>query len=85
MEEAERYKQLRDALIGLILSIDQVIPLSEQDQVLILLKLDTSEKIRRFLRWGRTRLGPNGENDFRATKEEIVRAAVWIDRGETPE
>ena len=85
MEEAERYKRLREALIGLILSIDQVIPLSEQNMVLILLKLNTSEKIRQFVRWGRTKLGPDGENDLRATEEEIVRAAVWIDRGETPE
>ena len=85
MEEAERYKLLREELIGLIVSIDQVVPLSDPNKVLIVLELNTSEKIRQYFAWARTRLGPKGGNDFQATEEEIVRAAVRIDRGETPE
>ena len=69
----------REALIELILSINEVIPLSEKNQVLIVIKLDTEEKIRRFNKWIKARL--TGENDLDATEQEIVRAAVQIGKG----
>ena len=68
-----------EGLIGLINSINAVIPLEESNQVLIVLKLDTEEKVIKFNRWIRERL--EGENDLHATEAEIVRAAVQIGKG----
>lgn len=78
-ERSEKYKDLREALIGLILSINEVIPLEEREQVLIVMKLNTSEKIVKFNEWVKARM--KGENDLDATAAEIVRAAVQIDKG----
>lgn len=78
-EKSERYKDLREALIGLILSINEVIPLEEREQVLIVMKLNTSEKIVKFNEWVKERM--KSENDLDATAAEIVRAAVQIDKG----
>lgn len=78
-EKSEKYKDLREALIGLILSINEVIPLEEREQVLIVMKLNTSEKIVKFNEWVKARM--KGENDLDATAAEIVRAAVQIDKG----
>lgn len=79
MAEVDESSQYREALIGLILSINQVIPISEPNQVLIVMKLDTLEKILKFNKWIGTRL--KGDNDLQATEAEIVRAAVQIDKG----
>lgn len=78
-ERSEKYKDLREALIGLILSINEVIPLEEREQVLIVMKLNTSEKIVKFNEWVKARM--KGENELDATAAEIVRAAVQIDKG----
>ena len=77
-EKSKKYKVLREDLIGLILTINEVIPLEEREQVLILMKLNTEEKIVKFNEWVKARL--KGENDLDATAAEIVRAAVQIDR-----
>ena len=66
----------RQALISLINSINQVIPLKEENQVLIVLRLDTEKKIIKFNDWIKTKL--KGENELDATEQEIVRAAVQI-------
>jgi hypothetical protein len=65
--------------MALINSINQVIPLKPENQVLIVLKLNTEEKIVKFNEWIKTRL--KGENDLQATETEIVRAAVRIGKG----
>ena len=72
----------REALISLITSINQVIPLKEENQVLMVMKLNTEEKIIKFNEWVKTKL--KGENELQATETEIVRAAVKIDKGLTP-
>ena len=72
----------REALISLITSINQVIPLKEENQVLMVMKLNTEEKIIKFNEWVKTKL--KGENELQATETEIVRAAVKIDTGLTP-
>lgn len=69
----------RKALISLINSINVVVPLDDKDQVLIVLKLDTEEKISLFNEWIKGRLV--GENELNATAQEIVRAAVQIGKG----
>ena len=68
----------RKALIGLINSINQEVPLEEKDQVLIVMTLDTENKIHRFNNWLKTKLD-NGS--LQATSVEIVRAAVQISKG----
>lgn len=69
----------RQALISLINSINQVIPLKPENQVLIVWRLDTEEKIIKFNDWIKTKL--KGENELVATEQEIVRAAVFIGKG----
>ncbi len=69
----------RKKLIKLINSINNVVPLKEENQVLIVMKLNTVEKIIKFNEWIKLRL--NGENELKATEEEIVRVAVHIDKG----
>ena len=66
------------ALIRLINSIDGQVPLPEEDKVLILLRLDSEEKIKKFNKWVGGRL--QGET-LNATATEITRAAVKISKG----
>ncbi len=79
MAEAEEYSLYRVKLMRTINAIDRVIPLKAEDQVLIVLELDTTEKIQKWFNWIRERL--TGENDLQATAEEVVRAAVHINKG----
>ena len=65
----------------MINSINQVIPLEMKNQVLIVMQLDTEEKISQWFKWIRRRL--KGGNDLQATETEIVRAAVQIGKGNT--
>ena len=67
------------ALMSLIVSIAKVVPLKEENQVLIAMKLNTEEKVIKWNEWIKSRLV--GENDLQATEVEIVRAAVRIDKG----
>ena len=75
----DKSSPFREGLISLINSINRVIPLKKENQVLLVMKLDTEAKVLRFVEWVRTRL--KGENDLQATEQEIVRAAVQIDKG----
>ena len=63
------------ALANLIASINEQEPLDMEDRVLIMMKLDTEEKIKRYVEWLRSRF--DGET-LQATAPEIVRAAVKI-------
>lgn len=66
----------RKALLSMINSINQVIPLKPENQVLIVLRLDKEEKIQKWFEWLRPKV--KGENELEATEQEIVRAAVQI-------
>ena len=79
MVGVEKSSPYREGLIGLIVSINKVIPLKEENKVLIVRSLDTEEKITKFNDWIRIKL--KGENDLQATETEIVRAAVQIGKG----
>ena len=68
----------REALIDLICSINNEIPMEMKNQVLIVMKLDTEAKISKFNKWVKQNL-KNGK--LQATETEIVRAAVHIDKG----
>ena len=69
----------REALIGLINSINLEVPLQEKDQVLIVMLLDSKDKIYRFSNWLKTKLDSNGS--LQTTSIEVVRAAVQITKG----
>ena len=75
----EKLSPYREVLFSMINSINNVIPLTPENQVLIVMKLNTEEKIRKWFEWLRPRL--QGENELNATETEIVRAAVQIDKG----
>ena len=73
----------RKALITLINAINRVIPLTPENQVLIVIELDTEEKIIQFNNWVKSRL--TGENELNATEVEIAGAASLIGKGLDPD
>ena len=79
MAEVEKFSQYKEHLLTIINSINSTIPLKAENQVLIVLKLNSIEKIRKWVDWIRSKL--QGENELMATEAEIVRAAVQIDKG----
>lgn len=79
MVGVEKSSPYREALFSMINSINKVIPLKVENQVLLVMKLNTEEKIIKFNEWVKARL--KGENELEATEAEIVRAAVQIDKG----
>ena len=83
MAGVDKSSPYRKALFVLINEIDRVIPMKPENQVLIVLRLDTEEKIVQFNNWVKSRR--TGENELDATEVEIVRAAVRIGKGWNPE
>ena len=76
MVGVDKSSPYREALISLINSINQAVSLKPENQVLIVMKLDTEQKIVEFNEWVKSHL--QGENNLQATEVEIVRAAVRI-------
>jgi len=76
VEKSSRYWQ---PLMDMIVTIDDLISLTPENQVLIVMKLNTEEKIQKWFDWIEQHL--QGENELNATETEIVRAAVQIDKG----
>ena len=66
-------------LLGMVNAIDRQIPLQKENQVLIVLSLNTEEKVDKFFDWVEERL--TEKNKLNATEVEIVRAAVHINKG----
>ena len=56
MTQEEEYSQYRERLLTLINSINREIPIEESNQVLIVYKLNTPEKIRKFCKIVKSRL-----------------------------
>lgn len=79
MKRLDKSSPYWEALMSLIVSIDKVVPLKEENQVLIVMKLNTEEKVIMWNEWIKSRLV--GDNYLQATEAEIVRAAVRIDKG----
>lgn len=71
----EKSSPYREALISLINSINKEVPLKEQNQVLLVIELNTENKIIEFNNWVKAQIK---NQKFQATEEEIVRAAVQI-------
>lgn len=73
MVETKRFSQYKEHLLTMVNAINREIPLREQNQVLIVYKLNTVEKIQKFFEW----IGENlQEGKLLATEEKIVRVAV---------
>ena len=79
LEKSSRYYQ---PLMDMIVTIDSVIQLTQENQVLLVLELNTESKFQKWFDWIQTKL--KGENDLQATEAEIVRAAVKINKGIEP-
>ena len=77
MVGVEKSSPYREALMRLINAINAEIPLEEKNQVLLVMKLNTEEKIIQFNEWVKKNV-KNGK--LQATEAEIVRAAVRIDK-----
>ena len=73
MTQEEEYAQYKEALLTLINSINREIPLEESNQVLMVYKLNTPDKIRKFCKKLKSRLQ---DGTLKMTEAEIVRAAV---------
>lgn len=81
MTQEEEYSQYRERLLTLINSINREIPIEESNQVLIVYKLNTPDKIRKFCKIVKSRLQ---EGKLKMTEAEIVRAAVQASK-ESPQ
>ena len=81
MTQEEEYSQYRERLLTLINSINREIPIEGSNQVLIVYKLNTPEKIRKFCKIVKARLQ---EGKLKMTEAEIVRAAVQASK-ESPQ
>lgn len=79
MKKAQKSYHYREDLLYMINALKQVVHLKEEQQVLIVLQLNTDEKIDRWFEWLKTKI--IGENEIDATATEIVRAAVHINQG----
>ena len=60
----------RELLIDLICAINHIVPMSMENQALIVITLDTEEKIIRFKDWVQSKLRPNNRLD--TTEKEIM-------------
>ena len=79
MANLEKGNPYRTALIALIHSINNQVPLDEEERLLIMLKLNSEKKIIKFNKWIKNRVI---EDDLHATAAEIARAAVKIGKEE---
>ena len=84
--EEEEWSQLPDTnplrihLVKMLHCFEQYVTIPKEDIVLILMHLNTEERIIRFMEWIR----PKIENGIlETTTDEICRAALWIHEGRT--
>ena len=80
MEQSTEMDWYKEELVRLLHDIEDQIPMEMPDIVLIMMDLDTVEKIVQFAEWVESKL--DGDN-LKTTAREIVRAAVWIGQGRT--
>ena len=79
LPKSSRYWQ---PLMDMIVTVNNIVSLKEQEQVLIVLSLKTDEQVQQWFDWLVSRL--IGEDELDATANEIVQAAVWIGKGLNP-
>ena len=76
MERLAKSSRYWQPLMDMIVTIDSIIPLTKENQVLIAMKLNMEEKVQKWFDWIASKL--EGENNLKTTEAEIVRAAVKI-------
>lgn len=80
MKEQISMEELQMMLMRLLKHLENQIPFTEDDRILIMINLDTRDKMRSFLHWIRSKL----DGDLlRSNRQEVVRAAVRIGHGRT--
>ena len=86
LTDEEEWPQLPDDnpyrihLAKMLHNITDEIPMEMPDVVLIMMHLNTEERIEKFTDWVRSKF--DGER-LHTTKQEVCRAAVWIHKGKT--
>ena len=75
-------KQWREARTDLIISIGKQLGIERDDQILMMMCLNTPEKIMKFSNWTKTKM-PDNET-VKAIPEQVVSAATRIGRGMEP-
>ena len=83
MEQLPDTNRYRIHLAKMLHCFENYIPIPEEDIVLILMHLNTEDRIIRFMEWVQPKI--EGET-LQVTTQEICRAAVWIheDRTDLP-
>ena len=81
MAELDRNNPLRQELVGLIVAIADEVPMAEENQVLLMYKLNTEDRVLRFNDWLKTKLK---DGKLVTTEAEICRAAVKVSKGLDP-
>ena len=79
MEQLQETNPFLISLSEMLHGIEKQIEMKEPDIVLILISLDTEEKIRLFSEWILTKMD---EEKLKATRSEIIGAAVRIGTGD---
>ena len=80
MEQSKDMDWYKEELVRLLHDIEDQIPMEMPDIVLIMMDLNTAEKIALFAEWVLSKMDGDSLN---TTAREIVRAAVWIGQGRT--
>ena len=79
MDVLERSSVYYQPLMDMIVSINEIIPLKKENQVLIVLQLNTEEKVKLWFKWIGTKL--TGENELNTTEIEIMHVTAQISKG----
>ena len=80
MEQLPDTNPYRIHLAKMLHNITDEVPMEMPDIVLIMMDLNTEEKIMKFTDWVRTKFDGQSLN---TTARKIVQAAVWIGQGRT--
>ena len=75
----ETFEDYQDELIGLVKEIDLQIPISIDNRVLILMQLNTIEKIKQFFQWVGRNLDSKG--NLLSTEIQIMNITARIKHG----
>ena len=75
MQETAKNTPKRNWLISLVNAMSKEIQMREEDKVLIILQLNTEEKIDTFCNWVESKM-ENG--DFKATSAEVMNMTAMI-------
>lgn len=78
MDKAEK-KAWREAITDLIIAIGDDVGIKEENQILMMMYLNTPRKIKRFSDWAKAR---TVDNHLTVTPEAVMHAVSQIERGD---